>query len=156
MEEVLTGSLNCLMKRIPEPELMVDPEQVLAYAHADFEDPHSNFVKLFKENFADVKVKGRILDLGCGPGDITFRFASEFKDAHIDGIDGSGEMINFANELLSQKNELSDRVNFICSMINDYNPDYKYDYIHHFNFNNYLILSGAPYKVFLHNTLKIS
>ena len=37
------------MKRIPEPELMLKPDQVSAYAEADFEEPHSNFINLFKE-----------------------------------------------------------------------------------------------------------
>lgn len=32
-----------LLKRIPEPELMGDPEQARAYANADFSVPHRAF-----------------------------------------------------------------------------------------------------------------
>jgi len=34
------------MKRLLEPELMIEPEQVCAYANADFDEPHSNFIKM--------------------------------------------------------------------------------------------------------------
>ena len=36
------------MKRIPEPEFMCDKKQASAYARADFEAPHSNFIDLLK------------------------------------------------------------------------------------------------------------
>ena len=43
------------MQRIPEVELMDDPEQTLAYARADFSEPHNHFVALFREHFAEVR-----------------------------------------------------------------------------------------------------
>ena len=55
------------MKRIPEPELMDEIEQVRAYAEADFEEPNSLFVSLFKERFPGHDTRGVVLDLVCGP-----------------------------------------------------------------------------------------
>jgi len=51
------------MERTPEPDLMNDVEQVHAYAHADFTEPHDHFVGLFRERFATLRPE-RILDLG--------------------------------------------------------------------------------------------
>ncbi len=83
------------MQRIPEPDLMAEPEQVLAYAGADFSEPHTRFVELFAEKFG-TGVGGPVLDLGCGPGDICRRFAGAFPACQVHGIDGSGAMLAFA------------------------------------------------------------
>ncbi|MDT8386947.1 MAG: class I SAM-dependent methyltransferase [Thiogranum sp.] len=83
------------MQRIPEPDLMDEPEQVLAYARADFSEPHTRFVELFAEKFG-TGVSGTVLDLGCGPGDICRRFANAFPACHVHGIDGSAEMLALA------------------------------------------------------------
>ncbi|MCP4716998.1 MAG: class I SAM-dependent methyltransferase, partial [Deltaproteobacteria bacterium] len=66
------------MQRIAEPELMLDKEQARAYAEADFDEPHSMFIDLFRERFRERECEGYVLDLGCGPGDITFRFARAY------------------------------------------------------------------------------
>ena len=36
------------MQRVPEPELMSDEDQAMAYANADFEEPHNHFISLLK------------------------------------------------------------------------------------------------------------
>ncbi len=78
--------------RIPEPELMDEPSQVLAYASADFEDVNRGFVERFARTFPGL---GRIdvIDLGCGPADITRRLAAALPDARVIGIDGALEML---------------------------------------------------------------
>lgn len=81
------------MQRIPEPELMEEAEQALAYARADFEAPHTRFIAMFRERFPGWTGRGNVLDLGCGPGDIAVRFARAYPDSRIDGIDGSAAMI---------------------------------------------------------------
>ncbi len=83
------------MDRIPEPEIMDDPAQALAYARADFSAPHNHFVDLFRERFGD-RLAGTILDLGCGPGDICRRLAAAFPQCHIHGIDASTAMLELA------------------------------------------------------------
>ena len=62
------------MKRIAERELMVDPEQVLAYGRADFEEPHSNFIKLLKTYFPAPGTINTALYMGCSTGDISLTF----------------------------------------------------------------------------------
>ena len=39
------------MERIVEPELMNDPEQVLAYSNADFEEAHQSIIENFSQIF---------------------------------------------------------------------------------------------------------
>lgn len=117
------------MNRIPEPELMVQADQIEAYAKADFDEPHSNFIKIFKDKFSDQNILGLVLDLGCGTGDITFRYTEAFSDTIIHAIDGSHGMVNYANKLLSEKPNIQKRITFINSKIDDYESDEKYSFI---------------------------
>ena len=56
------------MQRAPEVEVMADPQQALAYARADFSEPHNRFVELFRERIG-ATAGASVLDLGCGFGD---------------------------------------------------------------------------------------
>jgi ubiquinone/menaquinone biosynthesis C-methylase UbiE len=98
------------MQRVPEPELMLDSEQVLAYARADFSAPHDHFVALFRERFGN-RVSGRVLDLGCGPGDICRRFANAFPDCTLLGVDGSQPMLELG-QTDTRDAGLGDRIEF--------------------------------------------
>lgn len=40
------------MDRAPEPELMDDAAQAMAYAEADFSEPHGRFIELYRETAA--------------------------------------------------------------------------------------------------------
>ena len=84
------------MERIPEPELMGGEEQAAAYARADFEEPHSRFIALLGERLPDLSRAGHALDLGCGSGDISLRFARSHKGWEVDGVDGSAAMLAWA------------------------------------------------------------
>ncbi len=117
------------MRRITEPELMNDPEQALAYGRADFEEPHSNFMKLLEGSCAFPGPVCTVLDLGCGTGDITFRIARGFPDSVIDGIDGSAAMLSLANEALERKPEFRGRIHLIHSKIQEFRPEKAYDLI---------------------------
>ncbi len=86
------------MQRVPELELMSDIEQARAYAAADFEVPHSRVVASLVEEFQHPEITGMILDLGCGPGDVTFRIADRFLQATIFAVDGSAAMIALAEQ----------------------------------------------------------
>lgn len=115
------------MERIPEPELMLDPEQALAYAQADFEAPHSRFVELFRERFAAETIEGQVLDLGCGPGDIAMRFARAFPACRVDGVDGSQTMIEAGDDAL-RRSGVSERVRLVrCLLPKDPPPQPRYD-----------------------------
>jgi trans-aconitate methyltransferase len=84
------------MERICEPELMDEREQALAYDGADFEAPHSQFIALLTERMPDWPASGRGVDLGCGPGDITLRFARRFPQWSMLGLDGAETMLELA------------------------------------------------------------
>ena len=90
------------MERIPEPELMNDAVQAQAYAQADFSEPHTHFVSLFTEKFPDLTVTGNVLDLGCGPADVTRRFAQAYSACHIHGVDGASNMLTLGREMNAQ------------------------------------------------------
>ncbi len=80
------------MERVPEPELMDSPPQVAAYAAADFSEAHERFIAAFRARFPDFR-GGRVLELGCGPGDITRRFARAWPRAEIVATDGGPNML---------------------------------------------------------------
>ena len=105
------------MKRQTEPELMVDEAQALAYASADFEAPHRQVIDLFRTLFPGRKVEGPVLDLGCGPGDITFRFARAFPQAKMVGVDGAPAMLELARKRLTAEGDLSARMRFIDGIL---------------------------------------
>jgi ubiquinone/menaquinone biosynthesis C-methylase UbiE len=97
------------MDRVPEPELMNDLEQVLAYSNADFEDAHQSVVENFAQIFPDDPSLQNILDLGCGSGDVTLRFALQYPNCKIDAVDGAQEMLKQA-ALLIEKQSLTKRI----------------------------------------------
>jgi len=91
------------MERIPEPELMNEAGQAAAYAFADFEEPHSRFIELFRETFPEAAIGGAVLDLGCGPGDITIRFVHAFPDCVVHGVDGAAAMLDHGRRRVDQE-----------------------------------------------------
>jgi SAM-dependent methyltransferase len=101
------------MERIPEPELMLDQAQALAYAQADFEQPHRRVLEEFRAVFPAPELDGHLLDLGCGPGDITFRFAAAYPRLRLVGIDGSPAMLTLARQRADGDADLRERVVFI-------------------------------------------
>ena len=100
------------MDRVPEPELMDDPAQALAYAGADFAEPHGRFVELVFERLPGLPARGRALDLGCGPGDIALRFLRARPGWNVDAIDGSRAMLDLARSAATSAG-LADRVRFV-------------------------------------------
>jgi ubiquinone/menaquinone biosynthesis C-methylase UbiE len=80
------------MKRIAEPELMNDAEQARAYAMADFSEPHQAFVSHFESRFPGHQPR-QVLDLGCGPADVSIRFARAYPSCRVVGVDGAEAML---------------------------------------------------------------
>jgi trans-aconitate methyltransferase len=116
------------MNRVLEQELMDDDEQVEAYAEADFEAPHNQFIQRLKifVNKPDLNITA--LDLGCGPGDISRRFVETYPLSKVDAVDGSVPMIMAGQ--LSLPKDLKPRVNFILGVLpNILLPHAKYELI---------------------------
>ena len=120
--------MSDLEQRIPEPELMDDEAQARAYARADFSEPHNHFVEQFKASFPRADPR-HALDLGCGPGDITRRFARAFPNATLTGVDGSRAMLDAGREANSAP-DLSERIQLLYGYLPGAKlPHSKYDTI---------------------------
>ncbi|MBO8218865.1 class I SAM-dependent methyltransferase [Prochlorococcus marinus] len=113
------------MERIPEPELMEKKEQVISYDEADFSEGEFNLINqinhyLLRNNISLSK-KDLIVDLGCGPGNISEKLATKWPNTEVVGIDGSKEMILRAeyNKKISNNQKNLKNLRYICSDIKD-------------------------------------
>lgn len=107
------------MERVLEPELMDDEAQARAYAEADFEEPNARFAALCGEFAGALPPGAAVLDLGCGPGDITLRVARAWPGVEVHGLDGSAAMLAFGHAALSAEPVLAGRVRFIEGLVPD-------------------------------------
>ena len=113
------------MERIPEPELMEKKEQVISYDEADFSEEEVNLINqinyyLLRKNIS-LGEKDLIVDLGCGPGNISEKLATKWPNTEVVGIDGSKEMIlraEYNKENSMNKNKLKN-LRYICSDIKE-------------------------------------
>jgi ubiquinone/menaquinone biosynthesis C-methylase UbiE len=96
------------MDRFPEPEVMDDPAQAVAYARADFAEVNQAFVDRFRAAFPEFGA-GRVVDLGCGPADIPIRLARALPAAVITGVDASAPMLDLARRAVAAAG-LADRI----------------------------------------------
>lgn len=125
------------MERTCEPELMDDPLQARAYAEADFASTDQAFTDRILALVAAAEPAwlapaapeapeapealdasgappphGRILDLGCGPGNISFRLAAALPGAAVLGIDGAAAMLELAEHQRQAQPALWPRLRF--------------------------------------------
>jgi len=84
------------MQRTLEPEIMEDEQQALAYAKADFSTSNQWYVDHLIADYSDNL--GKVVDIGCGPGDVMLRLARAKPNVRITAIDGSAAMIGFARD----------------------------------------------------------
>ncbi len=113
------------MERVPEPELMEEKEQVISYDEADFSEGEVNLINqinhyLLRKNISFGE-KDLIVDLGCGPGNISEKLAIKWPNSEVVGIDGSKEMILRAeyNKSISTNQKKLKNLRYICSDIKD-------------------------------------
>jgi len=99
------------MNRTPEPELMEGLEQAQAYAAANFAAGDQALIErlavLFPQGLGE-----RLVDLGCGPGNISFRLAERYSGAAVLGIDGASAMLAPALQQLAEQPHLQGRLRF--------------------------------------------
>ena len=113
------------MQRIPEPELMTAHEQVDAYADADFSSGDSRTVALIEQLLDETGPLPKdplIVDLGCGPGNITIRLAELLPNAQVIGIDGSEPMLAVAKRRSIRS---SNNLKFIRLQLHDIEVELK-------------------------------
>ena len=113
------------MNREPEPELMNKKSQVKAYCAADFSLGENNLIKFIsnylKINNINLSRNDLIVDLGCGPGNISEKLSERWPEVNVLGIDGSQEMIREAESRVF-KSKIIDKyrnLNYVCSDIRE-------------------------------------
>ncbi len=90
---------------------MLGKEQAEAYSAANFSESHGRFVTLLRKHLSNLPAVGQALDLGCGSGDISFRFAKEFPSWKVDGIDASPAMLSIGKRRAADL-EIDSRIEF--------------------------------------------
>ncbi|MFZ9230103.1 MAG: class I SAM-dependent methyltransferase [Prochlorococcaceae cyanobacterium] len=92
------------MQRTCEPELMDDGLQASAYAAADFSAGDQAVLERCVAVLGErpLASRQRLLDLGCGPGNITFLLAERFPSAQVIGVDGAAAMLQIARTRQAQ------------------------------------------------------
>ena len=123
------------MERVLEPELMDDEIQARAYADTDFSSSDTAFVERFTELFG-TDFNGHMIDLGCGPGNISLRMAQAFPLAHITGLDGAENMLDIARQRASELPIEDGKIDFIqaclpCSATTQYDAIINNSLLHH-------------------------
>ena len=103
------------MKRVLEPELMVDPEQAQAYAAADFATVNQGFVDRFRALFPGF-ARGHVVDLGCGPADIPIRLCHALPGVAVTGVDGSEAMLAPGRGAVGAAG-LASRIRLLCARL---------------------------------------
>ncbi|MEY2748657.1 MAG: hypothetical protein RLZZ168_673 [Cyanobacteriota bacterium] len=111
------------MERVPEPELMDGAEQAAAYAAADFSASDGAVIARLGELFPG-GLGSQVVDLGCGPGNISFRLAElRPAPAQVLAIDGAPSMLALAARELERRRqaepELPRRLLFRLSCLPD-------------------------------------
>ena len=91
------------LKRVPEPELMDDDAEVDAYAGAAaqsyLEAIDRSFVRHVEGLVAAPRIEtARVLDVGCGPGQILVMMKQRWPGMQITGIDAGPAMIEKARK----------------------------------------------------------
>lgn len=91
-----------------------DPDRYLTYA----DERGRPFVELLARVSAERPAE--VVDLGCGPGNLTTLLADRWPDAHVVGLDSSPEMIDKARQA-------SDRVTFEVADLRGWRPEREVD-----------------------------
>ena len=107
------------MDRVPEPELMTEDHQAKAYAEADFETAHSYMITLLDQKFPALGPGGTAVDLGCGPGDISCRFAAAHPGWRVHGVDASEAMLGYGPIVMARYPGVESRVDLLVGLLPD-------------------------------------
>jgi len=85
------------LPRKPEPEVMDSAEEAEVYASSAAERYLDAIDNTLVEMVARLGfVSGRLLDLGCGPGNIALKLAKRFPEILVVGVDYAASMVRMA------------------------------------------------------------
>ncbi len=101
---------------------MWDPVQYLSFA-GERSRPFFDLVARIR-----AATPGYVVDLGCGPGQLTAALADRWPDAQVVGVDSSPEMIEAAGRLLAERTT-SGRLSVRIGDVTDWQPDQPADVI---------------------------
>jgi ubiquinone/menaquinone biosynthesis C-methylase UbiE len=96
------------MERILEPEYMDTDAEASDYGAMDHSDSNRDALA---QLIALGGGRGRVIDLGTGPGDIPILIAQACPQAHIVGVDAAATMLAIARVKIASAN-LTDRIEF--------------------------------------------
>ena len=106
---------------------MDEAEQARAYSEADFAEAHDRCIALCEEFVGRDGLVGTILDLGCGPADVTVRLARRFPRAVFHGVDGAEAMLAHGRARVAHEG-LADRIRLARALMpSDAPPLAQYD-----------------------------
>lgn len=113
------------MQRTPEPEIMDGVDQCDAYAMADFTEVNTNFVEDALLTFADRPIR-TLIDLGCGPADITVRLCRALPELRATAVDASQPMLDFGGRAVREAG-LADRLMLHATALPLPSPHHGFD-----------------------------
>ncbi|HGY92835.1 MAG TPA: class I SAM-dependent methyltransferase [Planctomycetes bacterium] len=102
------------LDRILEPEYMDDPEEAEEYDAMDHTEPNRAFVN----RLIELGARGRLIDLGCGPGHITVLAAESLPHADVLGVDAARSMLRIAKARRAAS-PARDRVRFLQGRVQE-------------------------------------
>lgn len=97
---------------------MDDRQQALAYASADFSAGDQALIERLQQCFP-AGLGPRLIDLGCGPGNISVLLAHRYPQATVLGIDGAEAMLAFAERIPLEQPALRGRLHFARHLLPD-------------------------------------
>src|SRR5260370_36641727 len=123
------------MSREIERRAMWDPAQYLNFAD---ERSRPFFDRVARIGAA---APGYVVDLGCGPGQLTAALADRWPGAEVLGIDSSAEMIDAADKLLAERTAAGagGKLTLRIGDVTDWKPDKPADVI-----VSNAVLQGVP------------
>jgi trans-aconitate methyltransferase len=102
---------------------MEDPDQARAYSEGDFADAHEAIVDDLTARHHDLGdgTGLDVVDLGCGPADVTVRLARRLPRARLVGVDAGPVMLALGRERV-RRSAVDDRVTLVEGAVPDLDP----------------------------------
>jgi len=91
------------MERIPSIEGLDDPKVAKAFMRMTKFLPFKMLYKKVVSKLKDLKPSGKLVDMGCGAGNLIIRIAEKFPNLELYGVDISNEILELAKQQAIEK-----------------------------------------------------